>query len=144
MLLVSNERQRWIRMKIFAIVLLLMCPATFVWSQGRYTIIPIEGVMGAANQWTSWAYVVDKKDSKIWQCLAQVFKQGRRTGECFKLPSKVLSITTDTEVKMSGRNVGEQDRRFVWFVDANTGAIHFCGLGMGRVEESCFQYPPLP
>lgn len=133
-----------IRMKQYAIALMLMFPATLAWGQGRYTIIPIEGVMSSEHQWTSWAYVVDKKDSKIWQCLAQVFDKGRRTGECFALPSKLLNITPDTEVKLTGRNVGEHyDRRFMWFINTNTGTVSFCGFGMGRVEESCFQYPPM-
>lgn len=131
-------------MKTIILALALMLPAATVWGQGRYTVIPIEGVMGAGNQWTTWAYVIDKKETKLWQCLAQIFQSGAPKGECLTVSSKVLRINENTEVKMSGKRAGETDRTVLWFVDANSGVVQFCGIGFVRENEKCFQFPPLP
>jgi len=131
-------------MKTILLAVTLMFPAATVWGQERYTVMPIDGVMGTGNQWTTWAYVIDKKESKLWQCLAQIFQSGPPKGECFTVSSKVLRINENTEVRMSGKRAGDTDRTVLWFVDANTGLVQFCGIGFVRESEKCFQFPSLP
>ena len=106
---------------------------------GRYELIPEPDVRQSSNNRVASAYVIDKKASQLWICVARYNFQDltANNGDCVRLSADIgrPSLTETSDVRaVTGTTAISAFLPVLWFIEPTSGEVQFCAV---RHAELC-------